>query len=111
MPTGAPPTTGPGGGFPGGFPGGLPEGVDQATFDAAQANCASLAPQRGPGNGAGPGNIDATALAAFASCLSDHGVTLASGTDAVRQLDRTDPTVKAAMDICAPLLPVPAPAS
>jgi hypothetical protein len=111
MPSGAPPTTAPGGGFPGSFPGGLPEGVDQATFDAAQTACASLAPQRGPGNGADPGNIDATALAAFASCLSDHDVTLAGGADELRQLDRTDPTVKTAMDVCAPLLPVPAPSS
>ncbi len=96
-------------------PSGLPIGVDKATFDAAQAACASLAPQDRPspgaGPGTGPGTIDATALAAFASCLSDHGVTLASGADAIRQLDRTDPTVKAAMDICAPLLPVPAPSS
>lgn len=92
-------------------PSGLPIGVDKATFDAAQAACASLAPHGGPGPGAGPGDIDATALAAFASCLSDHGVTLASGADAIRQLDRTDPTVKAAMEICAPLLPVPAPSS
>ncbi len=92
-------------------PSGLPEGIDQTTFDAAQAACASLAPQGGPGSGAGPGtgpgDIDATALAAFASCLSDHDVTLASGADAIRQLDRTDPTVKAAMDACSALLPVP----
>ena len=92
-------------------PSSLPQGIDQATFDAAQTACASLAPHGGPGPGAGPGDIDATALAAFAGCLSDHGVTLASGADATRQLDRTDPTVKAAMDICAPLLPVPAPSS
>ncbi len=92
-------------------PSGLPQDIDQATFDAAQTACARLAPHGGPGPGAGPGDIDATALAAFAGCLSDHGVTLASGADATRQLDRTDPTVKAAMDICAPLLPVPAPSS
>lgn len=52
---GAPPTAMPSAessamppGGPGAFAGGLPDGVDQATFDAAQAACADLAPVAGP---------------------------------------------------------------
>ncbi len=108
MPTGAPPSGGPaGGGFPGG---GLPEGVDQETFDAAQAACASLAPQggfgqRGPGGGA---QIDETAIAAYKSCLTDNDVTLADGDDWMASLDRTDEAVQSAMETCSVLLPAPA---
>jgi hypothetical protein len=99
---------------PGAFPGGLPDGVDQETFDAAQAACADLAPAFGPGGAGGPGGsgtVDATAMAAFESCLSDNGVTVAEGQDPLRDLDRSDPDVKAAMDTCAPLLPVPRPSA
>jgi hypothetical protein len=92
---------GPGG--PGGFA--LPDGVDQATFDKAQTACASLQPQIG--NRAGGGQIAATALAAFKSCLSDHSVTVGDSQDWFRQLDRTDPKVAAALKTCAPLLPQP----
>ena len=105
MPTGAPPSGGPGGGFAGA----LPDGVDQETFDAAQAACASLAPQGGfgqrrPGDGA---QIDATALAAYKSCLTDHDVVVADGDNWMASLDRSDKAVQAAMDTCAPLLPAP----
>ncbi len=100
LPSGAPPSGAPGGGFPGG----LPEGVDQETYDAAQAACADLAPQLGPG-GAGPGAMDATALAAFTTCLADHDVTVAEGDDPLASLDRSDPTVQAALETCAPLMP------
>ena len=109
-PSGAPGAGGPGAGGAGGFP--LPAGVDQATFDKAQQACASLRPQFG--NGRGPGQIDATALAAFKSCLGDHGVKVPDGQDFMRQLDRTDTTVAAALKKCGPLLPAPgggAPAS
>lgn len=100
MPSGAPAAGGfPGGGFPGG---GLPDGVSQETFDAATAACADLAPQGGPG---GPVTIDESALAAFASCLTDNGVTIPEGEDWMRSLDRTDTTVAAAFQTCAPLLP------
>ena len=108
MPTGAPPSGGPaGGGFPGG---GLPEGVDQETFDAAQAACASLAPQggfgqRGPGGGA---QIDETTIAAYKSCLTDNDVAVADGDDWMASLDRTDEAVQAAMETCSVLLPAPA---
>jgi hypothetical protein len=107
MPTGAPPSGAVNG--PGSFP--LPSGVDQQAFDKAQQACASLRPQFGDGGPRGGAAIDATALAAFTSCLSDHGVTVPSGTDVMRGLDRTDPAVKAAMDVCAPLLPAPTPSS
>lgn len=100
MPTGTPPSGTPAGGLPGG----LPEGVDQDTYDAAQAACASLAPQMRPGV-AGPVGADATALAAFTSCLADHDVTVPAGDDPLRSLDSSDPTVKAALETCAPLLP------
>jgi hypothetical protein len=103
IPTGAPPSgafEGPGGGFA------LPDGVDQATFDSAQTACASLRPAMGPGGG-GPPALDQTAVAAFKSCLGDHDVTVGSGDDWLTRLDRSDATVKAAMDTCAPLLPQP----
>ncbi len=61
MPTGAPPSGmtppsgmpsgGPDGGGPNGGGMQLPEGVDQATWDAAQQACASVAPQGGFGGG------------------------------------------------------------
>lgn len=105
-PSGAPsgmPSGNPGAG---GFPGGLPDGVDQATYDAAQAACAALAPQGGPGM-AGRPQIDATALAAYKSCLTDHDVTVPDGDNWMAGLDRKDATVAAAMDTCAVLLPVP----
>ena len=111
MPTAAPSAMPSGG--PGAFPGGLPDGVDQETFDTAQAACADLAPAFGPGRAGGPvgsGTVDATAMAAFQSCLSDNGVTVAEGQDPIRDLDLSDPDVKAAMDTCSPLLPVPTPA-
>lgn len=101
MPTGAPPFGGPGG--QGGFT--LPDGVDQATFDKAQTACASLRPNFGAGGG-GPA-FDQTAVAAFKSCLGDHEVKVPDGDNWMTQLDRSDPTVKAAMETCAPLLPQP----
>jgi hypothetical protein len=113
---GAPPTAMPSAessamppGGPGAFAGGLPDGVDQATFDAAQAACADLAPVAGPGGAGGPVQIDESAVAAFRSCLADNGVEVADGQDPMRDLDRGDPTVKAALDTCSPLLPMPAP--
>lgn len=114
-PASAPPSGMPAGG-PAGMPGGLPDGVDQEAFDAAQAACADLAPAFGPGGAGDPGasgTVDATALAAFQSCLADNGVSVAEGQDPLKDVDRGDPVVQAAMDTCAPLLPVqdPAPSS
>jgi hypothetical protein len=101
FPSGAAPSGArPGGGFP------LPDGVDQATYDKAQAACASVRPSFGPGGGGRPA-LDQTAVAAFKSCLSDHAVTVPDGDNWMQQLDRTDATVKAALDTCSPLLPQP----
>ena len=105
-PSGAP---GPGDGTRGsGEPFPLPQGVDQETFDAAQAACVGLRPEFGSG-GRGPGgmSIDESALAAFRSCLEDHDVTLPEGDTPFRDLDRSDPAVQEAFDICQPLLPSP----
>ena len=110
---GAPPSGEPGGGPSGGpdpaaasgFPGGLPAGVDQGTFDAARAACSDLAPTGGPG---GPAALDDSAVAAFVSCLADHGVTVPAGADGIGALDRSDRTVAAALTTCSPLLPEPA---
>jgi len=86
----------------------LPEGVDQETFNAAQEACAGLRPEFGAG-GRAPGSmsIDESALAAFRSCLEDHDVTLPEGDNPFRDLDRSDPAVQEAFDICQPLLPSP----
>jgi hypothetical protein len=99
MPSGGP-VNGQGGGF-------IPDGVDESTWEAAQQACASLAPTGGFGGGGGGqgGPADLTALQAYISCLSDHGVTVPEGEDPLRTLDRSDATVSAAMDTCAPLLP------
>jgi hypothetical protein len=100
---------GAGGGFGGGF-GGLfgndgqpPAGVDQATWDAAQQACASVRPSLG----AGRGNRDNGAMAAYLNCLHDHGVTSSTGPN---RLNTADPAVAAAVQACAPLRPSAAPA-
>ncbi len=110
VPSGAPgrppsgmPSGGPGAG---GFPGGLPDGVDQATFDAATAACADLAPQRDRARRA-VRRSTRPPWPPTQSCLTDHDVTIPDGDNWMATLDRTDATVKAAMDTCAPLLPVP----
>jgi len=104
LPSGAPsaggsglPSGGPGGGRPSGV---LPSGVDASAFASANEACASLRPTGGPGGG--QGGIDQSALAAYRSCLSDHGVTVTGRLD---QLSTTDPTTSAALATCAPLRP------
>jgi hypothetical protein len=113
-PSGQPTPPPSGSGFRGGFGGGLgassspPAGVSAAAWAKAQQACASLRPSFAPGQGrpGAAGGIDATALAAYVSCLNDHGVTVA-GTDfgALRSLDRSDPKVTKAVTTCAPLMP------
>jgi hypothetical protein len=101
-PSGAPsgmPSGGPGGGVPGGV---LPSGVDASAFASANEACASLRPSGGPGGGAGA--VDQSALAAYKSCLTDHGVTVTGRLD---QLSTTDPKTAAALATCAPLRPTP----
>jgi hypothetical protein len=94
-----------GGGF--GFGGGgggflnPPPGVSQTDFQNALKAC-------GAGNGGG--GFNSSALAAYRSCLSDHGVKLpaqgsTSGSTSPTTINRNDPKVVAAMKACAPLLP------
>lgn len=87
-----------GGGFPGGGGFGKPDGVDDATWQKAQAACASLRPSGRPGGGNGGG-----ANAAYRNCLRDHGVTLGQG------LSTTDPKVATAMATCKVLRPTTTP--
>jgi len=96
----------PSGSFPGGgrgFPGGgggfqKPADVDQATWDKAQAACASVRPSFGGGNRNGGNGMNA----AYQNCLKQHGVTATDG-----KLDTTDPTVKKALETCKVLKPQP----
>ncbi|WP_051809500.1 hypothetical protein [Actinoplanes subtropicus] len=89
--------SGGGRGFPGG--GGMfqkPADVDQATWDKAQAACASVRPSFGGGNRGGGMN------AAYRNCLKQHGVTSTDG-----KLDTSNATVKKAMETCKVLRPQP----
>lgn len=92
--TGTPPSSRPPGSRPSTS---LPAGVDQAKVDAARQACQSLQPDRGAGAGTG---VQGQAFQVYASCLKDHGVTLAPGA-----ASRDDPAFKAADAICAPLRP------
>ncbi|MFI9274986.1 hypothetical protein ACIGXM_30385 [Kitasatospora sp. NPDC052896] len=99
MPTGRPsghPSGAPGGGYGGGFAGSSPDPARQAAMQA----CASLRPQ---GGGRG-GNFNSSAMAAFTSCLKDHGVTIPA-TGGMKALNTADPTTAAAYKTCAPLMP------
>lgn len=94
-----------GGGFPGGGGGGLfqkPSNVDDATWQKAQAACASVRPSFGSGGG----NGDNGATAAYRNCLSQHGVTVGNG-----PLNTADPKYAAAAKACAPLRPSVAPSA
>ncbi len=110
FPSGGPPQGGQGGG-PGGMGSRIPDGVDEQTWQAAQTACADLRPTGGPGmgrggpngsgNGSGNGTVDYTV---FWQCMSDHKVDKpASGLPA--DLDTSDATVKAALEVCNALLP------
>jgi hypothetical protein len=107
FPSGMPRPSGsafPGGGR-GGFPGGggfqKPADVDQATWDKAQAACASVRPSFG-GNRPGGNGMNA----AFQNCLKQHGVTATGG-----NLDTSDATVKKALEICRVLQPSATPSA
>ncbi|MEY9965537.1 hypothetical protein ABIA33_003583 [Streptacidiphilus sp. MAP12-16] len=93
-----------GGGYGGGFGGfggfgGAGASADPAT-QAAMKACASLRPSGGRGGG----NFNSTALAAFTSCMKDHGVTLPAN-GGLRALNTADPKTAAAYTICKALLP------
>jgi hypothetical protein len=103
-PSGSPRASGfGGGGFGGGFGFGSqpPAGVDQATWDKARQACAAKLSTAGPGGG----GVDRSALAAYRSCLADHGITFTPG----QTLSTADPKVAAALRACAPLRPTPRP--
>lgn len=107
-PSGMPRPSGSAGARGGGFPGGggfgftKPAGVDDATWQKAQAACASLRPSFGGGGGRNGG----TGMnAAYRNCLKEHGVTTTG------KLDPTDPTVKNAMETCKVLQPSAAPSA
>ena len=95
-----------GSGFPGGGRGGVPGGggfqkpadVDQATWDKAEAACASVRPSFGGGNRNGGNGMNA----AYQNCLKQHGVTATDG-----KLDTTNATVKKALETCKVLKPQP----
>ena len=77
----------------------LPAGVDQATIASARTACQSLQPtDRGPMDGA-----RAQAFDAYASCMKDHGVTIARGDAGGAGVNRDDPVFKAADAICGVL--------
>jgi hypothetical protein len=96
---------GAGGGFGGAFAFGdqAPPGVDQATWTKAVQACASVRPSPSPGT---RGNN--SALVAYRNCLTEHGVTLATGGPGgggFGGLNTADPKVAAALSACAPLRP------
>jgi hypothetical protein len=73
----------------------------QAKRQAAQQACQSKLP---------PGYLQQRQqdLAAYRSCLKDHGVKLPAdpnGTGSLRGVNRNDPTFQAAQKVCAPLMP------
>jgi len=84
---------------------GKPDGVDDATWQKAQAACASVRPSFGPGGGGRTGG----AFQAYTNCLRSHGVQMGQG----QQLNSADPTVKKALDTCKVLRPTgqPTPSS
>jgi hypothetical protein len=90
-----------GGRFPGGGGFGKPAGVDDATWQKAQAACASLRPSGGPGGFRGGDN---GATAAYRNCLQNHGVTFGQG-----GLNTADPATAKAIETCKVLRPAPTP--
>lgn len=119
------PTSFPSGERPSGFPsgarpsggrgfGGFGGASANPSFAAAEQACQSLRPQGGGfggfgGGRGGGGQLGTTALAAFSSCMKDHGVTVPA-TGSVRQLNTSDPQTGKAYEICKALLPTKSPA-
>jgi hypothetical protein len=102
FPSGMPRPSGSAGARGGGFPGGgfgKPAGVDDATWQKAEAACASVRPSFGGGRNGGGNGMNA----AYANCLKDHGVTLNG------DLATDDPAVKKAMETCKVLRPTASP--
>lgn len=91
----------------GSFPrGSLPSGVNATKFRAARAACQSKLPKgafAGRFGSGGPRGL--SNLQAYESCLTSNGVTLSgTGYRALASLNRSDPTVQAAIKTCQPLL-------
>ncbi|MFC1410578.1 hypothetical protein ACEZCY_15075 [Streptacidiphilus sp. N1-12] len=99
------PSNRPSGGYGGGGFGGFGGASANPSAQAALKACASLAPQGGFG-GRGGGGAGNTALAAFTSCMKDHGVTLPAN-GGLRSLNTADPKTAAAYKVCKALLPTP----
>jgi hypothetical protein len=105
-PSGQPRPSGSFGGGRGGFPGAggffqKPADVDAATWQKAQAACASTLPSRGPGGfGGNRGGADS----AYRNCLMQHGVTMNNGAP-----NTADPTVQKAIQTCKVLRPTASP--
>jgi hypothetical protein len=93
-----------GGGFGGGAFGGA---SPNPTMQAAMQACASLRPKGGFGGG-GRGGFNSSAMAAFSSCMKDHGVTLPAN-GGFRALNTADAKTAAAYNTCKPLLPTRSP--
>jgi len=90
--------------------------IDPATLQAAQDACKDLQPANGAGGPGGAGARGASGatgalgqqFSAYLSCLTDNGVTAASGATGGRGLgsiDRTAPTFTTANEKCKVLLP------
>jgi hypothetical protein len=72
-------------------------------MQAAMQACASVRPSGAAGFGGG-GGFNSTAMAAFTSCMKDHGVTVPA-TGGTRSLNTADPKTAAAYKTCKVLLP------
>ncbi|MFG1603643.1 hypothetical protein [Actinoplanes sp. NPDC049265] len=90
----------------GGLMGGKPDGVDDATWEKAQAACASVRPSFGPGGGNGRGGRGQMSPA-YRNCLQEHGATFGSGASAPPD----DATLRKAREACEALAPTPRPSS
>ena len=103
------PSDRPSGGYGGGGGFGFGGASANPSAQAALKACASLAPKGGFGGrgGAGAGGAGGgTALAAFSSCMKDHGITVPAN-GGLRSLNTADAKTAAAYTICKALLPTP----
>jgi len=109
VPSGTPPSFGPGGSAPaGGNFGNNPK------FQKAATACKNLRPSGSSGFGGpgGSGGFNSSSFAAYRNCLNLHGVTLptrgaasGAGSTPPTTFDQSSPTVKAALAACAALQP------
>jgi len=76
----------------------LPAGVDQAAYDAARRACQDQLPAERE-------DANDSAYRAYLSCLEDRGAPVPTTTGEERpSIDRSDPKVAAADQVCSPLL-------